>query len=191
MTTRTVFWDYDAHTLKMIDQRKLPWEFAIAEYDNYQDVATAITTMVVRGAPAIGGAAGFGIALAALTSDAADRPTLLAQLDEAAKILNAARPTAVNLSWALKRQLDMLGNEELDTVDKMQAALLTEAQKIADEDVALNRTMGFNGAELVQDGDTILHHCNTGALATVDWGDCAWRDLCRPRAGQKHSRAGR
>lgn len=170
MTTRTVFWDYEASTLKMIDQRKLPWEFAIAEFDQYQDVATAITTMVVRGAPAIGGAAGFGMALAALTSSASDRATLLKELDDAAVMLNAARPTAVNLAWAIARQMGVANDETFDSAAKIRSALLTEAQKIADEDVALNRAMGFNGAELVQEGDTILHHCNTGALATVDWG---------------------
>lgn len=170
MTTRSVFWDYDNNTIKMIDQRKLPWEFVLVEFDQYLAVASAITTMVIRGAPAIGGAASFGMALASLNSDAPDRPTMLRDLEAAAQILNAARPTAVNLAWAIARQMDVVGNEALETVADIRAALLIEAQKIADQDVALNRAMGFNGAELVQDGDTILHHCNTGALATVDWG---------------------
>ncbi len=170
MSTRTVFWDYDKHTVNLIDQRKLPWSFEIAAYDDYRAVAAAITQMVVRGAPAIGGTAGFGMALAARQSSAADKTTLLNQLATAATILNAARPTAVNLSWAVARQLRTAQAADLLSADDVRAALLAEAQIIADEDVALNRRMGFNGAELIEDGDTILHHCNTGALAGVDWG---------------------
>lgn len=167
---RTVFWDYDSAKMKMIDQRHLPWAFDIAEFETYETTAKAITDMVVRGAPAIGAAAGFGMVLAANQSQATDRLALLRDLEKAAEILNAARPTAVNLAWAVTRQLRVATNEELDSVDEIRQALLVEAQKLADEDVKLNRRMGFNGAELVSDGDTILHHCNTGALATVDWG---------------------
>jgi methylthioribose-1-phosphate isomerase len=167
---RTVFWDYDSQTVKMIDQRKLPFEFVVAEFDDYQEVARAITEMYVRGAPAIGATAAFAIALAALQSSAPDRMSLLRDLETAASVLNASRPTAVNLSWAVARQLRVATNEELEEVDDVRVALLDAAQKIADDDVALNRRMGFNGAELIADGDTILHHCNTGALATVDWG---------------------
>lgn len=167
---RTVFWDYDNQTVKMIDQRKLPFEFVVAEFDDYQEVARAITEMYVRGAPAIGATAAFAMALAAIQSSAPDRVALLRDLEKAAAVLNAARPTAVNLSWAVSRQLRVATNEELEEGDDVSEALLQAAQKIADDDVALNRRMGFNGAELIADGDTILHHCNTGALATVDWG---------------------
>lgn len=167
---RTVFWDYNANTVNLIDQRQLPWSFTINAYDDVEELARAITEMVVRGAPAIGATAGFGMALAALHSSATDRLTLLRELEAAGQRLNAARPTAVNLAWAVARQLRVSADEELDSVHDVRAALLEEAQRIADEDVALNRRMGFNGAELVSDGDTILHHCNTGALATVDWG---------------------
>ena len=167
---RTVFWDYDNQTVKMIDQRKLPFEYEIAEFDDYNDVARSITEMYVRGAPAIGATAAFGMALAALQSETTDRLQLIRDLEEAAKVLNAARPTAVNLSWAVAKQLRVATNEELESTEDVRKSLLESAQKIADDDVALNRRMGFNGAELVSDGDTILHHCNTGALATVDWG---------------------
>jgi methylthioribose-1-phosphate isomerase len=126
--------------------------------------------MYVRGAPAIGATAAFGMALAGRQSQATDRMTLLRDLEQAAEVLNAARPTAVNLSWAVTKQLRVATNEELEDVDDVRDALLAAAQKIADDDVKLNRRMGFNGAELISDGDTILHHCNTGALATVDWG---------------------
>ena len=167
---RTVFWDYETNKEKMIDQRKLPWEFEIAEFDDFKEVARAITEMYVRGAPAIGAAAGFGMALAARQSAAADRLTLLRDLETAASILNDARPTAVNLAWAVKRTMRVATNEDLETVAEVKDAILKEAQKIADEDAELNKRMAYNGAELISDGDTILHHCNTGALATVDWG---------------------
>ncbi len=167
---RTVFWDYDRGTVKLIDQRKLPFELVIAEYDDYTAVAQAITNMVVRGAPAIGATAAFGLALAARQSQATDRLTLLRALEAAAAILNASRPTAVNLAWAVAKLLRVAADEELDDANDVRDALLVAAQKIADDDVALNKRMGYHGAELIADGDTILHHCNTGALATVDWG---------------------
>jgi len=154
----------------MIDQRLLPWELVVPEYATYQEAAAAIKDMVVRGAPAIGAAAAFGMVLAAQQSTATDRLGLLRDLEAAAKYLEAARPTAVNLAWAVRRLLRVATNEDLESVGDVRAALLAEAQRLADEDVALNRRMGFHGAELVSDGDTILHHCNTGALATVDWG---------------------
>lgn len=167
---RTVFWDYDDNALKMIDQRQLPWTFEIAHFTDYRKVAQAITEMYVRGAPAIGAAAGFGLALAARQSTAADRLTLLRDLEAAAAVLNAARPTAVNLAWAVRRILRVATDEELETITAVKEAVLAEAQAIADEDVEINKRMAYHGAELISDGDTILHHCNTGALATVDWG---------------------
>jgi len=167
---RTVFWDYDHDTVNLIDQRKLPWDFEVIAYDDYHAVAQAITEMVVRGAPAIGATAAFGMALAARQSQATDRLALLRDLEEAAKVLNAARPTAVNLSWAVARQLRAATNEELESAGDVRDRLLALAQQIADDDVALNKRMAAHGAELISDGDTILHHCNTGALATVDWG---------------------
>jgi methylthioribose-1-phosphate isomerase len=167
---RTVFWDYDRGVMKMIDQRLLPWEVNVPDYETYQEVAAAIRDMVVRGAPAIGAAAAFGLVLAARQSQATDRLTMLRHLEEAGRDLEAARPTAVNLAWAVRRLLRVAADEELESADEVRDALLVEAQRLADEDVALNRRMGFHGAELIADGDTILHHCNTGALATVDWG---------------------
>ena len=167
---RTVFWDYDRNLMRMIDQRLLPFETVVPDYETYEAVAGAIRDMVVRGAPAIGAAAAFGMVLAAQQSRATDRLGLLRDVESAARYLEAARPTAVNLAWAVRRQLRVATNEELETADDVRAALLAEAQRLADEDVALNRRMGYYGAELIADGDTILHHCNTGALATVDWG---------------------
>lgn len=167
---RTVFWDYDRQTLNLIDQRRLPWVFETVAYTDYRDAAQAITDMVVRGAPAIGATGAFALALAAHTSPARDRLSLMRDLEEAARLLAAARPTAVNLAWALARVLRVTANEELVNADDLRQAILAEAQRLADEDVEVNRRMAYHGAALVEDGDTILHHCNTGALAAVDWG---------------------
>ncbi len=167
---RTVYWDYDQNTVKMIDQRLLPHEFVIAEFDDYHEVARSITEMYVRGAPAIGATGAFGMALAARQSTAADRATFIKEMETAAEVLNSARPTAVNLSWAVKQLQRITTDENLESIDEIREAMLQKAQQIADDDVEINRRMAFNGAELISDGDTILHHCNTGALATVDWG---------------------
>lgn len=154
--------------VRMIDQRLLPAEFHLVEYEDYRDVAQAIRTMVIRGAPAIGAAAAFGMVLAARQSAAQDRKGLLADLREAGAVLCDARPTAVNLSWAVARLLRRADSETV--FSSIGDALLSEAQALADEDVEINKCLGRHGAALVRDGDTILHHCNTGALATVDYG---------------------
>ena len=165
---RTLFWE--DNQLRMIDQRFLPNRFEIVSLHDARAVAQAIRDMTVRGAPAIGAAAAFGLALAGFESQAASTSSLLADLRAAATLLKSARPTAVNLAWAVRRQLRVAAGEELESAEDVRHALLAAAQRLADEDVALNRRMGFYGAELIADGDTILHHCNTGALATVDWG---------------------
>jgi methylthioribose-1-phosphate isomerase len=152
----------------MIDQRLLPTTFHMLECRSYEEVAEAIRDMAIRGAPAIGAAAAFGMALAARQSEASDRDALLSDLHAAAETLEAARPTAVNLSWAVSRMM-AYAERGTDAV-AIRNALLAEAQALADEDVEINRRLGQHGAALIQDGDTILHHCNTGALATVDYG---------------------
>ncbi len=166
---RTVFWDYDRHELKMIDQRLLPERLEVASFREHRSVAQAITDMVVRGAPAIGAAAAFGLALAARESEASSTQGLFADLQAAASLLRSARPTAVNLAWALERVLKHVA-DFAGPVEEMRQAVLDEAQRIADEDVEINKRMARHGATLIEDGDTVIHHCNTGALATVDWG---------------------
>jgi methylthioribose-1-phosphate isomerase len=167
---RTVEWDYDRNLVKMIDQRQLPSIFEIAEFTDYHDVAMSIREMYIRGAPAIGAAAGFGMALAAQQSNAKNRDTLLADLAAAAEVLRATRPTAVNLFWGIERMLRVAKDENVQGIDDIRQAILAEAQELADEDVEINKRMAENGAALVKEGDTILHHCNTGSLAAVDWG---------------------
>ena len=171
--TRTIWWE--DNQVKMIDQRILPLRFEVLSYTRYEDVAEAITDMVVRGAPAIGAAGGFGMALAAFQSPAVDRDSLLIDLAQAKEVLDASRPTAVNLSWATARVIDFAHRLVLPNVDDIRSALLAEAQRIADEDVAINRRMGVFGAAIVPQAvaprvANILTHCNAGSLATVDYG---------------------
>jgi methylthioribose-1-phosphate isomerase len=166
---RTITWSDDSQSVVMIDQRLLPQEFKLNSYQRYQDVAEAIQTMVIRGAPAIGAAAAFGMALAAFQSKADSIDALILDLNQASADLNKARPTAVNLAWAVRRMLRAAKDFE-GSPDDLRDHLLTLAKEIADEDVAVNKRLSEFGADLIEDGDTIIHHCNTGALATVDWG---------------------
>lgn len=166
---RTITWNSDEQVIKMIDQRILPQEFKILSFDNTKDVAKAIRTMVIRGAPAIGAAAAYGMAIAARNAKAATMEDMLSELQEAGDLLNAARPTAVNLSWAVRKMLKAAENFN-GSVDDLREHLLSLAKQIADEDVETNKRLAAHGATLIEDGDHIVHHCNTGALATVDWG---------------------
>ena len=166
---RTVEWDPNRADIQLIDQRWLPARFESYTCRTVAEVVFAIREMVVRGAPAIGATAAFGVALAAQRSTAASLEGLRAELEEAGSQLNASRPTAVNLAWAVQRMLTVASEPASSTAELCQR-LSAEAQRIADEDVATNRRMAEIGAGLIRDGDTIIHHCNTGALATVDWG---------------------
>ena len=164
---RTVAWHQGA--CRLIDQRRLPFELAHVDCVNHHEIAAAIANMTVRGAPAIGAAAAYGIALAARKSAVRDDASLLAELQQAATHLRAARPTAVNLAWAVERQLERARAAQAEGLD-IRSELLKEAEAIADADVAANRRIGQYGAALIREGATVLHHCNTGALATVDYG---------------------
>ncbi len=166
---RTITWNDDKQCVEMIDQRLLPGDFKILSYDQFQDVAVAIQSMVIRGAPAIGAAAAFGMALAALQSNAETKNELNKDISKAGFLLNQARPTAVNLSWAVQRMINETKGFP-GSVSELRQHLLEFAKKIADDDVEINKKMAAFGAALIQDGDHIIHHCNTGALATVDWG---------------------
>ena len=154
----------------MIDQRCLPGELRIVSYTDYRQVAEAIRTMVVRGAPAIGCAAAFGIALEALRTRDADPPRRAAALERAFAVLQASRPTAVNLSWALARMKAAHAAVRDRDGRAIADALVTEAERVFAEDLEANRTMGRHGAALVTDGARIMTHCNAGALATAGHG---------------------
>jgi methylthioribose-1-phosphate isomerase len=151
------------------DQTKLPLQEVTLQLTTVEAMAEAIKTLRVRGAPLLGAAAGFGVALAAYHSKAKTTVQLLIELEEAGATIKRQRPTAVNLFWGTDRVLNMARAFKGD-VDELKAAVVAEAQKIADEDAAQNHAIGRNGAELIQDGDTILTHCNAGELATVEYG---------------------
>jgi methylthioribose-1-phosphate isomerase len=153
------------HSLSMIDQRRLPLEEVYLEYTEPREVAEAIRTMVVRGAPAIGSAAGFGMALAALQPQSGSSESILRDLEKAGNILKAARPTAVNLAWAVDRVL-----LAAQGVKDIREAVIAEAKAIFDEDVQANIQIGLNGLEIVPQNARFIHHCNTGALATSGYG---------------------
>ena len=165
---RSVEWHDGA--VKMIDQRALPWRLEFARLETAAAVTEAIANMTVRGAPAIGAAAAFGMALAARQSAATTLDELILDLLRDGELLKGARPTAVNLAWAVDQLLDMARSGEFSNVEDLRQALLLAAQQIADDDVAINRRIGAKGSVLIQPGATVLHHCNTGALATVDYG---------------------
>ena len=166
---RTVEWDHSDHSVKLIDQRLLPAEFKVVSFHDYEGIADAIREMVVRGAPAIGATAAFGMALAASQCRSSDASGFIAELEQASATLLAARPTAVNLAWAINRIMRKVKQSRAD-VNQLRSLVIGEAQKIADEDVEINKRMARHGAALIEDGDVIIHHCNTGALATVDYG---------------------
>jgi len=167
-TIRTIAFDHD--TLRLIDQRKLPHEYEYFTCHTPGEVFFAIKDMVVRGAPAIGVAAAFGVALAA--REALDRPAgdFTAHVEEACRLLAAARPTAVNLAWAVERQRRVLyATADLPSPARYER-LVAEAQAMLEEDIAINRAIGAIGQGVIPDPANILTHCNTGALATAGYG---------------------
>lgn len=168
--------------VEMIDQTRLPHveEFVLCR--DYKEVATAIQTMIIRGAPAIGVAAAMGVALGALQAQDA---TFDAEFEEICAVLAATRPTAVNLFWGIERMRRLrtsLAGEPLQTVREK---LVAEAQLVHDEDIAINRRIGAHGAPLVPDGKTVLTHCNAGALATAGYGTALGVIRAAVEAGKK------
>jgi len=166
MSIRPITWS-DGR-LRLLDQTRLPNEEVWLDVTDYLQVAEAIRTLSVRGAPAIGVAAAYGLALAAQASRALDRDELLVELRAAAAELGATRPTAVNLTWALSRAL--AAAEAASDAGTVSRAVLEEAQRIEREDVAANQALGRLGAGFVRDGATVLTHCNAGSLATAGYG---------------------
>jgi methylthioribose-1-phosphate isomerase len=168
---RTLEFDTSAPALMLVDQTRLPRETVVVACRSPEDVAQAIRSMQVRGAPAIGVAAAYGLALAALAHRGDDSAEFVSALEKAAALLGATRPTAVNLQWALDRVL--IRAREMAKGDAVEAAkqgVLQLANQMADEDVAVNRRIGAFGLDLVPSGASLLTHCNAGALATVDYG---------------------
>lgn len=187
---KPVIWQ-DGEVL-MIDQRRLPGEEVWNRYQDADGVATAIKDMVVRGAPAIGVSAAYGLALEA-SKHQGSAAELLTLLREKAALLEATRPTAINLKWALDRMLRLAVRLSSQDTEAMRAGLLAEALEIQAEDIRLCQAIGEHGAELIPRGARVLTHCNAGALATGDYGtalgvirsarhkiDQVWVDETRP-----------
>jgi len=165
---RTIQWNAENSTVRMIDQTLLPVEYREIECENLAQLCEAIKSLRVRGAPALAAAGAYGIALASKLSSANDMESLLKDLKNAARIILATRPTAINLGWGVNRVVKAV-SEAYDT-EGIRNIALNEAQAIADEDVQINKTLGKHGASLLEDGDTVMTHCNAGRLACVDWG---------------------
>lgn len=162
----TVAWK--DNSVVLIDQTKLPNKLVYVTCKNYNEVADVIRRLVVRGAPAIGVSAAFGLALAVQQSKAKTLPELMRDLDSAFKVLQATRPTAVNLFWALQRVMGK--GKRAKTLEEAKRVVLNEALKMAQEDIETNRKIGAHGLKLFRDGDMVLTHCNAGSLATVAYG---------------------
>ncbi len=165
---RTVYW-HDG-CVRLIDQTKLPLIEEWLDLNDYHQVAEAIKSMQVRGAPAIGVTAALGLALAARSSSATTVEELISDMNVAAEELKATRPTAVNLFWAIRRMLDFANSHQSLSVTKLKEVILGEAIAVQARDIACNRSLGQFGAGLIQNNDSILTHCNAGALACAGYG---------------------
>ena len=166
MSLKTIEWK--DNSVIMIDQTKLPNELLFVTCSDYKQVANAIKTLVVRGAPAIGVSGAFGLALAALQSNASTKEEMINDLNSAKNILFETRPTAVNLVWGLEKIMEVA--RSCKDHDEIKKIVVETAKQMADQDVKINMTMGKHGSKLFDDNDTVLTHCNAGALATVGYG---------------------
>lgn len=162
--------EYKDDKLYLIDQRKLPTSYEMFECETYEDVDFAIKDMVVRGAPAIGAAAAYGVVLGSSQFKNCDKSGFLKEMDKVCSVLYKSRPTAVNLMWAIKRMRKVISDNKDLTVDKIHEKLIKEANNIYEEDIKTNKTMAKHGNEIVPQKATILTHCNAGALATCGYG---------------------
>ena len=173
--------------LEMIDQRILPKDFQYISYISAAEVAEGIRSMVVRGAPAIGCAAAYGVALEALNLQDASMEEFSKGMEQAFKILLESRPTAINLFWAIDRMRSKMNENISLTPKEIANTLLSEAHKILNQDIEINRKMGSFGAELLPDGARVLTHCNAGALATAGHGTALGVIRSAVEAGKKIS----
>ena len=166
MTLKTIEWKNNS--VIMIDQTKLPNQLLFVTYTDYKQVANAIKTLVVRGAPAIGVSGAFGLALATLQSNASTKEEMINDLNSAKNVLFETRPTAVNLAWGLEKIMEVA--RSCKDPEEIKKIVVETAKQMADQDVKINMTMGKHGSKLFDDNDTVLTHCNAGALATVGYG---------------------
>ncbi|MHA1727344.1 MAG: S-methyl-5-thioribose-1-phosphate isomerase [Promethearchaeota archaeon] len=169
----TIEWIVGKNCIKMIDQTKLPFELVFLELINYRNVAKSIKDMNVRGAPAIGVTAAMGMACAAIEYRNEEYNKFKSELEKAAEIIKATRPTAVNLFWAVNRimkKLEDLAEKTGNNTNKITDGLINEAKLMAEVDINTNKSIGKHGADMLESGDTVLTHCNAGSLATVQYG---------------------
>jgi len=171
--------------VRFIDQTKLPTEEVYVTCSDYEQVADAIRTMIVRGAPAIGVAAAMGVALGVQNSSARDHAGLRQELDEISKVIAATRPTAVNLFWAIERMQRKFDALQSLSIPEIKQALVEEAQRMYVEDIAANQAMGQHGATLMPASGGVLTHCNAGALATCGYGTALGVIRAAVEAGKK------
>ncbi len=164
----SIEWTKD-NKVKMIDQTILPHELKFLEFDDYRDVATSIKVMNIRGAPAIGVAAAMGLALATIEYKPLPKERFLESMEEAAETIRSTRPTASNLFWAVDRICNIITSFP-DEPSAISELVIEEAKIMAQEDVNVNKSIGKNGAALLEDRDVVLTHCNAGSLATVQYG---------------------
>lgn len=182
----TMRWTDESY-LALLDQTKLPGEVCYVACRDYRDVVRAIKTMQVRGAPAIGAAAAYGMALGVLNIEARSKEELLSQMKYIGRELVSTRPTAVNLQWAVERIIKEISALTLDEVADYKKAVLEIAHNICLEDIAGNRSIGRHGQELVPPGARVLTHCNAGALATAGYGTALGVVRTAHEAGKKVS----
>jgi len=165
---RTISWDPERDCIEMVDQTILPAEFETYHAETVPELIESIEILRVRGAPALGAAGAYGVALSAHRRAAEDPDELIAGMEEDAEAIATARPTAVNLERGVSEAL--LAARDGTSTTEIREKALEAAENLADRDVERNRTIGENGQALLEDGDTVMTHCNAGALATVDWG---------------------
>jgi methylthioribose-1-phosphate isomerase len=165
---KTIYWS--DNTVFMLDQSKLPFEIVYIPCEDYRTVADGIKKLWIRGAPAIGIAAAMGIALAARDIRVESRKEFMKQLEPAFDTMLKARPTAVNIRWAVDKIKNFLDSQQDTPVSRLKELLREESQRILDEDIQVNRAIGEWGAQFIKEGDTILTHCNAGSLATGGYG---------------------
>ncbi|MFX1587651.1 MAG: S-methyl-5-thioribose-1-phosphate isomerase [Promethearchaeota archaeon] len=161
--------EWTANRVRMIDQTKLPHKLEFLEFTDFRDLARSIKIMNIRGAPAIGVAAAMGMALATLEYKQLPKAEFLKMMEQAANIIRNTRPTASNLFWAVDRIWKIISTYP-DNPSNLSDLVIEEAQIMAQEDISVNKSIGKHGAELLNDGDVVLTHCNAGSLATVQYG---------------------
>ena len=164
---RTIYWDEKSNSVVLIDQTRLPAEFRLERCSTVYQLAEAIKTLKVRGAPALGVAGAYGIVLASYEVNG-DVERAKEHITEMADVLRNTRPTAINLFYGIDRTLKSALSG--DSIEDIRRLALEEAEKIAEEDIRINRMIGDHGKRLIEDGDTVMTYCNAGRLACVDWG---------------------